>query len=81
MPCALPAQLLAGIGKLLLHTCNPELSNHVTAVTAYHSGHMTRMPACQDLETLKGLEGGGRNMLLDTEIVQTHKLITKITPI
>lgn len=42
-----------------------ELSDHMTAVTANHSGHMTQMLASvsRHLDALKGLEGGGRKGL------------------
>lgn len=42
-----------------------ELSDHMTAVTANHSGHMTQMlaSASRHLDALKGLEGGGRKGL------------------
>lgn len=56
--CALPAQLLAGLEKLSMHTACRELSEYVTAVTANQSGYMIRMPASQHLEVLKGQRGG-----------------------
>lgn len=52
---------LVGAGKLPMHTCDWEILDQVTAVTANHSGYMTQMPASsQHLEALKGPEVAGR---------------------
>lgn len=48
-----------GPEKLSMHTCDWELSDHATAVTANHGGHVTRMPAFRHLEDLTGSGGGG----------------------
>lgn len=48
-----------------MHTCNWELSDHMTPVTANHSSYMIRMPASTswNLDPLKEQGGGGRKGL------------------
>lgn len=58
-----PSTVTGGPGKLPIHTCDRELSDHVAVMATNQSGHMTQMAASsfQHLETLKGPGGGDGN--------------------